>query len=73
VKHRVRLTRTIERRCGEAVEAMIGKFEPWVLPRHEQARLLAKIGKGPGDWTEFDGFRTRSDDKRNTGLAQLSP
>jgi hypothetical protein len=34
---------------------------------------LAEGGEGTGDGTLLDGFGTRSDNKRNTKLAQLSP
>jgi hypothetical protein len=44
-----------------------------MLSGDNQPRTLAKRGKRMGDGTQFDGFRTRSDDKRNTRLAQLSP
>jgi hypothetical protein len=44
-----------------------------MLAGDEQVRRLAESGKGMGDWTELDGFGTRSDNERNTILAQLSP
>jgi hypothetical protein len=52
---------------------MVGQFQARMLSGHEQAGWLAEIGKGSCNGTYLDGFRTRSDDKRNTRLAQLSP
>ena len=52
---------------------MVGEFEARMLTSHKQPRSLAKIGKCLGDWTKLDGFRTCSNDERDTRLAQLSP
>ena len=63
----------MQRRRGETIEAMICQFQPWMLAGDEQPRCLAESGKGMGNRTQLDGFRTRSDDERDTRLAQLPP
>ena len=73
VDHWVGLTRTIQG-CGfKPVQSMVTKFQAGMLPGDEQMRRLIESGKGMGDWTELDRFRARSDNERNTVLAQLSP
>ena len=52
---------------------MIAKLEPRMLAGHQQAWRLAESGKGMSNRAELDSFGTRSDDGRNTILAQLSP
>ena len=73
MKLRVGLARAAERRGRQAIQGMVGQFQARMLSGHEQAGRLAEIGKGSCNGTYLDGFRTRSDDKRNTRLAQLSP
>ena len=52
---------------------MVAKLQTRMLARDEQVRRLTEGGEGIGDRTQFDGFRARSDNERNTILAQLSP
>jgi hypothetical protein len=66
MKHRVRLARTVELGRLKSVQPMAGQFQAWVLARYEQARAFAKFGERLGDGTELDGFRTCSNDKRDT-------
>jgi hypothetical protein len=73
MEHRVRLARTIEQGCRKGVEAMLSKLQARMLPGKKQMRRLAEIGESMSDRTEFDGFRARSDNERNTTLAQLPP
>lgn len=62
------------KRCrGKASKAMVGEFEPGMLTGDEQVRWLVEGGEGMGNRAELDGFGTRSNNERNTGLAQLSP
>lgn len=44
-----------------------------MLAGHEQIWLLAEGDECVGNWAEFDGLRTRSNNERNAILAQLSP
>ena len=44
-----------------------------MLAGDEQPRRLAKGGERMGNWTELDGFGTRSNYERNAILAQLPP
>jgi len=71
--HRVGLARAVERCCGKAFQPMIAKLEPRVLAGDKQMWRLAEGGEGMGNRTELDGFGTRSDNERNTILAQLPP
>jgi len=71
--HRVGLTRAVERGGGKAFKPMVAKFEARVLTGYKQVRRLAESGEGMGNSTELNGFGTRSYDKRNAILAQLSP
>ena len=73
MEHRVGLARAVERRGGEALQAMIAKLEPGMLAGDEQVRRLAEGGERVGNRAELDGFGTRSDDERDAILAQLSP
>jgi hypothetical protein len=73
MEHRIRLPRAVERNQREAIKAMVAQFEPGVLAGDEQMRRLAKGSEGVSDRAQFDGFRARSDDERDTILAQLSP
>ena len=52
---------------------MVAQFEPRVLAGDEQMRWLAEGGERVGNRTELDRFWARSNNERNTVLAQLSP
>jgi hypothetical protein len=55
------------------LQTMVAKLQAGMLAGNEQMRRLAKGGESMGNWTEFDGLRTRSDNERNAVLAQLPP
>jgi len=71
--HRIGLAGAAERRGRKAVQVMIGELEPGMLTGDEQVRWFAESGEGMGNRTELDGFGTRSNNERNTRLAQLPP
>jgi hypothetical protein len=73
MEHRIVLARAVERHHGEAVKPVVAQFEPGVLAGDEQMRRLAKGRERVSDRAQFDGFRTRSDNERDTILAQFSP
>ena len=73
MEHRVRLAGTVQRRCSESLQSMIGELQPGMLAGDEQPRRLAEDGECAGNRTEFDRFWTRSDNERDTRLAQLPP
>jgi hypothetical protein len=73
MEHWIRLPWTVERHRCEAIKAVVAQFEPGVLAGDEQMRRLAKSGERVSDRAQLDGFRARSDDERDTILAQLSP
>ena len=73
MQHGIGLARTIEAQCLKSIQPMIDKLQPRMLPGDVQARWLAEVSERMGNRTELDGFRARSDNERNSILAQLSP
>jgi hypothetical protein len=69
----VGLPRAVERYGFKIPQPMVAQLKPWMLAGHEQGGRLAKGSQGMGNGTELDGFGTRSNNERNTILAQLSP
>ena len=62
----VGLTGAVKRGGVEPGEAVIGQLEAGVLAGDDQPRPLATRRQRMGNRTKLDGFRTRSDDKRDT-------
>ena len=51
---------------------MVTRLQSRMLTRDQQAGWLAEGGKGMGNGAKFDGFRARSNNERDTILAQLA-
>jgi hypothetical protein len=73
MQHWVGLPGTRQGRGCKLVEIMVVKFEAGVLAGDKQPGCLAEFGERPRNRAQLDGFRTRTDNKRNTILAQLTP
>ena len=54
-------------------QPMVGEFKARMLASDDKSRRLAEVGERMGNRAELDGFGTRSDNERDTILAQLSP
>jgi hypothetical protein len=73
MQHWVGLPGTSQGRGCKLVEVMVVKFEAGVLAGDKQPGFFAKFRERPRNRAQLDSFRTRTDNKRNTILAQLTP
>lgn len=73
MEHGVGKARAGQRDGVEALKAVGDKLQPRMLAGDIDARSLAKCGQRTDDGAKLYGFRARSDDKRDTRLAQFSP
>ena len=57
----------------ETAQSELARIEVGMLPGENKLRRQPARGQGVGNWREFDGFRSCSDDERDTIATQPSP
>ena len=70
---RVRNAPAAEGNERKASEAVFGRVKMRMLAREDDPGADAPFGERSGEWSELDGFRTRSDDQRDAIVVQPSP